>query len=215
MSISYRNRTSKFCIMYALYLYFLGLSFRNTSKAIEPFEERSVVAIWKWVQRFGPSRIYVKKRVAAFVIDETMIQIGNDVAWLWIAIEPIDRTVLGAYISRDRTMLIAEAFLKTLVKVYGKHPVYSDGGTWYPQACNFLGLVHRLHSPFKKSIIERTIQYFKDRTEGFDDYYPCLRGNSCSLLHVYNWIKSFISIYNSIICIEPRSYRLWGGGLQG
>src|SRR5437867_13309481 len=78
MSISYRNRTSKFCIMYALYLYFLGLSFRNTSKAIEPFEERSHVAIWKWVQRFGPSRIYVKKRVAAFVIDETMIQIGND-----------------------------------------------------------------------------------------------------------------------------------------
>src|SRR5437867_13155555 len=87
MSISYRNRTSKFCIMYALYLYFLGLSFRNTSKAIEPFEERSHVAIWKWVQRFGPSRIYVKKRVAAFVIDETMIRIGNDVAWLWIAIE--------------------------------------------------------------------------------------------------------------------------------
>jgi hypothetical protein len=25
--------------MYALYLYFLGLSFRNTSKALEPFEE--------------------------------------------------------------------------------------------------------------------------------------------------------------------------------
>lgn len=72
-------------------------------------------------------------------------------------------------------MLVAEAFLKTFVKVYGKHPVYSDGGTWYPQACNFFGLVHRLHSPFEKSIIDRTIQYFKDRTEGFDDYYPCLR----------------------------------------
>jgi putative transposase len=68
----------------------------------------------------------------AFIIDETMIQIGNNVAWLWIAIEPINRTVLGAYISRDITLLIAEAFLKTLVKVYGKHPVYSDGGTWYP-----------------------------------------------------------------------------------
>ena len=102
--------------MYALYLYFLGLSFRSTSKAIEPFEERSHVAVWKWVQRFRPNRIYVKKRVAAFVIDETLIQIGNDVAWLWIAIEPVNRTVLGAYISRERTMLIAEAFLKTLVR---------------------------------------------------------------------------------------------------
>jgi transposase-like protein len=65
-------------------------------------------------------------------------------------------------------MPIAEAFLKTLVKVYGNHPVYSDGVIWYPQACNFLGLVHILHSPFEKGIIERTIQYFKDRTEGFD-----------------------------------------------
>ena len=195
MSISHRNRTSTFCIMYALYLYFLGLSFRSTSKAIEPFEERSHVAVWKWVQRFRSNRIYVRKRVAAFVIDETLIQIGNDVAWLWIAIEPVNRTVLGAYISRERTMLIAEAFLKTLVKVYGKHPVYSDGGTWYPQACNFLGLVHRLHSPFEKSIIERVIQCFKDRTECFDDYYPCIKVR-CNLSHVYNWIRLFVFMYD-------------------
>src|SRR5215813_6342765 len=40
-----------------------------------------------------------------------------------------------------------------------------------------------------KSILERNIQYFKDRTEGFDHYYPCLGGNSCNLLHVHNWIK--------------------------
>jgi hypothetical protein len=45
--------------MYALYLYFLGLSFRNTSKAIQPLfdkeERRSHVAVWKWVQRFKES----------------------------------------------------------------------------------------------------------------------------------------------------------------
>jgi hypothetical protein len=128
-----------------------------------------------------------------------------------------NRTVLGACISRDRTMLIAEAFLRTLVKVYGKHPVYTDEGTWYPQTCNFLGLVHRLHSPFEKSIIERTIRYFKDRTEGFDDYYPCLRGNSCTLLHVHNWIKLFISIYtimnrlsHAFSCIDGSFYQTLG-----
>jgi hypothetical protein len=32
--------------IYALYLYFLGLSLRNTSKAIKPFEERSYVATY-------------------------------------------------------------------------------------------------------------------------------------------------------------------------
>ena len=38
-----------------------------------------------------------------------------------------------------------------------------------------LGLKHRLHTSSEKSLIERAIQYFKDRTEHFDDYYPCIR----------------------------------------
>ena len=85
--------------MYALYLYFLGLSFRSTSKAIVPFEERSHVAVWKWVQRFRPNKIYVRKRVVAFVIDETMIQIGNDVvAWGWIAIHRTYQQSYSEYI---------------------------------------------------------------------------------------------------------------------
>jgi putative transposase len=69
-------------------------------------------------------------------------------------------------------MLVAESFLRTLIKIYGKHTVYSDGGSWYPEACSYLGLKHLLHSTFEKSIIERSIEYFKDRTEDFDDYYP-------------------------------------------
>jgi putative transposase len=32
---------------------------------------------------------------------------------------------------------------------------------------------YHIHSSFKKSIIERTIQHIKDRTEGFDDCFPC------------------------------------------
>jgi hypothetical protein len=35
------DRTSTEVILYALYLYFLDLSFRNTSKAIQPFEEKA------------------------------------------------------------------------------------------------------------------------------------------------------------------------------
>jgi putative transposase len=52
----------------------------------------------------------------------------------------------------------------------------------HPQACKFLKLEHHLHSSFEKSIIiERTIQYVKDRTECFDDYFPC-RKNKCRLI---------------------------------
>ena len=80
-----------------------------------------------------------------------------------------------------------------------------DGGTWYPEACNVIGLKHYLHSSFEKSLMERVNQYFKDRTEGFDDYYPCIR-NECKLFHVYNWIQFFVSMYNSVTATGSNDF---------
>ena len=121
-----RNRTSSFIVLYSLYLYFLGLSLRNTSKALEPFkdEKRSYVSVWNWIQRFTEYPIYKRKRVTAFIIDETIIQIGNQHFWLWFCIEPIHSSVLGIYISEERNMLVAEKFIRSLVSIYGKHTVY-------------------------------------------------------------------------------------------
>ena len=128
------------------------------------------------------------------------MQIGPDQAWLWVAVEPMHRQILGVYISRHRNMIIAESFLRTLIKIYGKHTVYPDGGTWYPEACISLGLEHRLHSPYEKSIVERTIEYLMDRTEAFDDYYPCMRdGGLCNLRHVRKWLILFVFMHNSVI----------------
>ena len=42
------------------------------------------------------------------------------------------------------------------------------------------------------------MQYLKDRTESFDDYYP-FNNKNCDLEHVYNWIKLFIYLYNAKI----------------
>ena len=142
--------------MYSLYLYFLGLSLRNTSKALIIFKDkkRSHVSVWNWIQRIGSYPIYKRKRVSGFIIDETVIQIGNQHYWLWLCIEPIDNSVLGIYISEERNMLVAERFIRSLVSKYGKHTVYTDGGTWYPEACNILRLKHYLHSSFEKSLID-------------------------------------------------------------
>ena len=83
-----------------------------------------------------------------------------------------------------------------MIKIYGKHTVYSDSGTRYPEACSYLSLKHRLHSSLEKSIIERTIEYFKDRTEHFDDYYyPCKRTIEYDFTHVNNWLDLFVYIY--------------------
>jgi putative transposase len=71
------------------------------------------------------------------------------------------------HIKRAKYVCSIERFLYRITKEHGKHPIVStsDGGTWYPQACEFLKLKHHIHSPFEKSIIERTIQYIKDRTD--------------------------------------------------
>ena len=111
--------------MYSLFIYtfLVYLSLHNTSKALVIFrdEKRSYVSIWNSIQRFGSCQIYKRKRVSAFIIDETVIQIGNQHFWLWVCIEPIHGSVLGIYISEERNMLVAERFIRSLVAKYGKH----------------------------------------------------------------------------------------------
>ena len=73
-----RNRTSTVIVLYSLSLYFLGLSLRNTSEAVVNFRDvnkRNYVSVWNWIQRFGSCQIYKRKRVSAFMINETVIQI--------------------------------------------------------------------------------------------------------------------------------------------
>ena len=79
---------------------------------------------------------------------------GSEYIWLWVAIEPKDKEILSITISKERNMFVAERFLSKVIEEYGKHPVSTDGGTWYPpQACLFLKLSHHIHSSFEKSLI--------------------------------------------------------------
>ena len=146
-----RSRTPSKYIYYALHLYFSGLSLRKTSQQLSQFVKRNHISIWNWIQWYKPKKIIQKKRkVSEFIIDETLLKVGENYVWLWIAIEPIDKIVLGIRTSIERSMLVAEQFIQKLCTEYGKHPIYTDGGTWYPQACKFLKLEHHLHSSFKK-----------------------------------------------------------------
>ena len=144
---------------------------------------------------------FKRKRVSEFIIDETQIKVGSEVIWLWVAIGYESKEITGINISKERNMFAAERFLSNIIKEYGNHPVSSDGGTWYPQACRFLKLVHHLHSSFEKSIIERTMQYIKDRTECFDDYFPCKK-KKCKLKHVRNCLNLFVDFHNKELCLK-------------
>ena len=94
---------------------------------MEPFkdENRNYVSVWNWLQRFGAYQIYKRKRISAFIIDDTVIQIGNHHVWLWIAIEPVHKSVLGIHIS-EKKHVCNRNFIRSLVEKYGRHTVYTD-----------------------------------------------------------------------------------------
>ena len=192
-----RNKTPPEYVCCGMYLYFSGLSLRRTAQRLSYYIKRNHVTIWNWIQKYHPIKISSKsKRISEYIVDETLLKVGSEYVWLWVAIEPENRNILTLSISKERNMLIAERFISDLAKVHGKHPVSTDGGTWYPQACRYLKLrYHHIHSSWEKSLIERTIQYIKDRTECFDDYFPC-RLRNCKLEHVKNWMNLFIDYHN-------------------
>jgi len=98
--VSTRNRTPSKYVFYGLYLYLPGLSTRSVAKAMFCFRKvkRNHVAIWKWIQKYHPRKILSKrKRISEFIIDETLLKVGFEFIWLWvaIAIEPENRQILA------------------------------------------------------------------------------------------------------------------------
>ena len=126
-----RNRTSLSIIGYGLYLYFLGLSFRSTAKALSflKITKISHVSIWKWIQKYKLRKHLKNKKIKEYIIDETAIKIGSKLTWLWIVIEPVNKEILSFHISKKRNISIAKRILSRVVNKCGSHPVSTDGGT--------------------------------------------------------------------------------------
>ncbi len=82
--MSTRNRISSNIVGYGLYLYFLGLSFRNTAKALSFLKiiKISHVSIWNWLQKYRPWKHIKNKKIQEYVIDETVIKAGSESIWL-------------------------------------------------------------------------------------------------------------------------------------
>jgi putative transposase len=66
--------------------------------------------------------------ISEYIVDETLLKVGSEYVWLWVAIEPENRNILTLSISKERNILIAERFISDLPKVHGKHPVSTDRG---------------------------------------------------------------------------------------
>lgn len=104
-----RNRTRLEDILYAINLYFNGLSLRNTSKALSPFVKRSHTVIRDLIQKYQTRKISSKrKKIFEYIVDETLIKVGSAFIWLWVAIECKDGRILALTLSKERNMFVAE-----------------------------------------------------------------------------------------------------------
>ncbi|MGN6623717.1 MAG: hypothetical protein ACTHKK_06220 [Candidatus Nitrosocosmicus sp.] len=140
--MSSRNRTSSNIIDYGLYLYFLGLSFRSTAKALFLlFVKISHVSIWNWLQKYRRRKYLKNKKIKEYIIDETIIKADSELIWLWVIIEPKNKEIVATNISKKRNISTTKRFLPHVVNKFGLQVVSSDGdGTWYPGACKFLSI---------------------------------------------------------------------------
>ena len=48
-----------------------------------------------------------KRKIHEFIVNETLIKVGNELVWLWIAIE-LDKTILGIRISYERSICLLQ-----------------------------------------------------------------------------------------------------------
>jgi putative transposase len=187
-------RTHPAIISYGLYLYFSSRSFRLAAKCLESTIRRSHVAIWKWVQKYSDfaDRFVVEKcKVKRIFVDETLLRVDGQDYWLWIAYEPTLNRCLMMNLSRERTIFVCYQFFRRLKNRYGRKPVFTDGARWYNDVCKWLRLNHQVYDSELKNLMERFVQQIKDRTECFDDHFPC-RKHNCNKQHVWNWLKLLV-----------------------
>ena len=112
---------------------------------------------------------------------------------------------------RHRNMILAGLFLRSLIRIYGRRVVYSDGGTCVSWSMHILRTRAQItFTIWKEYIVERTIQYMQDRTESFDDYYQY----EISSMHSSRCIQMAKS--SSLCTIKLSSSEpnliIWGGG---
>ena len=79
----------------------------------------SHVSVWKWIQHYTPKKILQRKRrkEQEFIVDKTLLKVGNQYVWVCVAIEHFDKVILGIRISFERTMLVVEGFLKDFLRI--------------------------------------------------------------------------------------------------
>ena len=133
-----------------------------------------------------------EKRISEFIVDETLLKVGLEFIRLWVAIEPNNKQILTLSIFKGKQHAYCWKFFVRCSKDLWKASSINRRWNLVPNGLQ----VSKTKTPCSFLIREKpdwkNYAVHKDRTESFDDYFPCRKEN-CKLKHVLNWMNLFVS----------------------
>lgn len=159
-----RERTDRQAAELAILLYNFGVSFPKVARALGWIGiERSDVAVWNWVQKFGRRLGEAGRRPAAdlpavVLINETVIKQRGQQFVLFAAVDPETRQLLHASVAPSRNYLTTRRFPPGIAELYGRDPpiVVTDDAS-YGSAFTAEGVTHIVRRHSVRNRIERWI----------------------------------------------------------
>ena len=196
-----RERTDRQVVELAILLYNFGVSFEKVSRVLGWIGvERSDVAVWNWVQKFGRRLREAGRRPAAdlpavVLLDETVVKQRGEEFTLFAAVDPETRHLLHAAVAPSRNYLTTWRFLAELGELYGRVPpiVVTDGATYGPVFTR-LGITRVIRRHSVRNRVERWIQELKRR---IDTFYASFTGHDVDTTN--NWLRQFAWAWN--VCL--------------
>jgi len=195
-----RMRTSLLLMVYGAFIYFCTHSSRAASRVLSSMARRSHTSILSWFRSL--SFLFVDRslrgKVRLLLIDDTRVEVGGREQVLFVAFEPRLRRIVYMRLFEAANILTALTFMKKIKAIYrSRMKVLTDGAQCYRTACKFLNLDHDVYDLRLRNVMERIIQYVKDRTRDFDDYIPCRR-ERCDKMHVQMLLSSIAFMINEV-----------------
>jgi len=196
-----RERTERQVVELAILLYNFGVSFRKVARVLGWIGvERSDVAVWGWVQKFGQRLSEAGRRPAAdlpavLLMDETVIKQRGQEFVLFAAVDPDTRHLIHAAVAPSRNYLTTRRFLTEIAELYGRAPpiLVTDGAS-YGSVFTKHGTTHIVRRHSVRNHIERWIQELKWR---IDTFYASFTGHDVDTTN--HWLRQFAWIWN--VCL--------------
>jgi len=155
-----RSRIPKEILIEAIYEY---IGSKNGLREVAWKNGITHQALWYWVMKFRLFRERLHRIVAkrggipeVIVVDETELKTTQGTLYLWFALDPQIKTLLGFSITKGRSALECLLTFRYWFKCWGAKPliVITDAGVWYC-VLRRLGLNHLVVHGGVRSYIER------------------------------------------------------------